>query len=790
MPPADPSFSAARARPRARTCPVRPARPRWQWAAALLLGGCSAAAGALVLAAAVYVSTLDLPNLHDPAAFGAPQATVLYAADGTREVARYYREHRLPVAYHAIAPAVIGALVATEGHRLYEHAGVDVFRVASAAAHTLAGDRQGGSTITMQLVRNRYASVARAAPRRRKLMEVLMALRLERAYSKREIVEMYLNTVSFGRRAFGIEAAAHVYFGKEAATLTVPEAATLVGLLKATSHYDPVRHPERARARRNTVLRQMVRRGMLEEAAARRFRREPVDVHLHSAGLSASRAPHFAEHVRRWLERWAATHGHDLFADGLRVYTTLDASLQRYALAAVREQMPLLQTVAAYEWSRPQPHLLARTPAPYRRRRGTFEPFAHLWTARPDILAAHVPRGVSADSIKKNVLKKKITRLQAGLVALDPRTGHVRAWVGSRDFFRDAYDHVAMARRQPGSTFKPFVYTAALDRGYAPGDALEGGRIRRSAEDVLFAAETPDAPSGPVITLRDGLAYSSNAVARRLARELGAPAIARMARRLGVQSDLRAVPSLALGTSEVTLLEMASAYATLAGGGHYRAPVVVTRIEDGSGHVLYRHRPAPRKAISSHVAYAVVDMMRGVIDRGTGRALRRTFGLTADLAGKTGTTQHNADGWFLAMRPDLVAGAWVGFNDRRVHFRTEHWGRGGSNALRVVGAFLRHVLDEPGHRSAARFEPPPGYREAKPLREAFAARPRASSADTSFAPLPMPDAFAQGLRRTRSAPPADRLTRQAAGPGRTLRRALAAPAVPNDTPRVHRPDGS
>ncbi len=522
---------------------------------------------------------------------------------------------------------------------------------------------------------------------------------------------------------------------------------------------------------------------------------------------------------------WAEAHGYDPYTDGLRVYTTLDGDLQQRALRAVRAQLPSLQAVAAYEWSRPTPRLLAEHPDPYVRRAeaGRFAPFAHLWKAEPEVLATRirrtpryrqaVRRGMApgtalrrlrADTAFTASARHTLTRLQTGLVAIDPHTGAVRAWVGSRNFRTDAYDHVALARRQPGSTFKPFVYAAALAEGYAPADRLIGGRIRRSPTELLRAVHTADSlrtaglslradslrTAG--LSLRAGLTYSSNAVALQLIREIGPQVVAQTAHRLGIRSPLRAVPSLALGTSEVTLLEMASAYATLAAGGIYREPVAIARIEDRAGRVLYEAEPAARKALSMYTAYTVVDMMRGVIDRGTGAALRRTFGLTADLAGKTGTTQNNADGWFMLIHPELVAGAWVGFNDRRVHFRTEHWGRGSSNALRVVGDFFRRALLLPTYRAAARFMPPPGYRTPSPRHAAGALPMDAAPMDAAqAAPLPppsMPDAFAQGLRRTRRTAPAalGPLARQSADPGRALRRALG-PVVSSDTARVRRP---
>ncbi len=764
-----------------------PRRAPWAWAVALVATALAVPLGLSALGGGLWVAhrSAEVPDLRLEPPTRVRAATVLYASGG-QELARYYRENRLPVGYNAIARPVVDALVATEDHRFYDHAGVDWRRIAASAWHTLRGDRQGGSTITMQLARNRYPAIAGAPDLKRKALEVLTARAIAKRYTKPEVVEMYLNTVPFGRRAFGIHSAARLYFGKAPRALSVPEAATLVGMLKATSRYDPLRHPERARQRRNVVLAQMARRGFLTAAEAARFQAAPLALRMRPPALEAGPAPHFAEHVRRWLDAWAAREGRNLYTEGLRVYTTLDVQMQQMASAAAAKQLGALQTVAAYEWSRPRARLLSENIAAYA---GRDTSFAYLWRADPHLADAALrrtpryrqlrQRGLSsrsvlarlrADAAFADSAKAALTRLEVGFVALDPRSGFVKAWVGGRDFEQGAYDHVALARRQPGSTFKPFVYGAALDFGYGPEDALAGGRIRAAPQ-----------PGPDAVTLRDGLAFSRNDVAAKITEEIGPHEIAAFARRMGIRSRLRPVPSLALGTSEVTLLEMASAYATLAAGGTRRPPQTVLRIEDRRGAVLYEAPARGRKALSVYTAYTLVDMMRGVVRYGTGSALSRAWGLAdLDLAGKTGTTQHNADGWFLAMHPDLVAGAWVGFNDPRVHFRTDHWGYGSSNALRVVGAFLRQARAEDVLRPGARFEAPPGYRTAR------APSPqRHADPDSAFAAGQQPhDAFALGLdstRRTAEEEALDPLTRQAADPERALRQALRSSEKQDDS---------
>ena len=644
---------------------------------ALCIAGLGGLLGALGVGAYAYLAALgaDLPDLADVRPPPLAYPTVVYAADGT-ELARYFRQNRTWVDLEAVSPHVTGALVAAEDHRFYGHGGVDGARLVAAAWHTLRGRPQGASTLSMQLARNRFGEVGRERSLRRKLREMLMARRLERRYAKRDLLEMYLNTVDFGLGAFGIEAAARTYFGKTAAALEAGEAALLVGLLKGPTRYSPVRHAERARRRRDLVLGQMLRRGALDRATYDRARREPIRLDVRRPARIGRLAPHFAEHVRATVAAWAEAHGHDLYADGLRIHTTLDVRLQALAQAAVREQAEGLQAVAAYEWSHPSGRFLSNSFTPYRRAGASEEPFAYFWEAHPDRLERHLRRTsryrrrVGADVAFTDSLKAAATRLEAGLVAIEPGTGRVRAWVGGRDFRRDQYDKVAMARRQPGSTFKPFVYAAAVEAGREPDAPVH---------DTLRSAWRPSNPNGLAAdapTLRDALAFSDNAAAARLIAEVGPHEVAGLARRMGIGSPLRAVPSLALGTSEVTLLELTAAYGAFAAEGIYHEPITVTRIESRTGEVLWTSAPRARRALSRYTAYAVLDMMRSVVDYGTGAGLRKTLGRELDLAGKTGTSQGAADGWFLVAHPQLVTGVWVGFNDRRLTFRSDALGPG------------------------------------------------------------------------------------------------------------------
>jgi penicillin-binding protein 1A len=677
----------------------------------------------MVVASGAYLWS-KWPDVPDREQLSQPDwslASVVYTAEG-QELARFQQENRTWVPYGQISPHAVSALLATEDHRFFSHDGIDFFRLGSSAVQTLLGDRQGGSTVTMQLARNLFPGFQTAPPFERKLKELITALRLEQQYGKPEILEMYLNTVSYGNRAFGIQEAARTYFGKSAASLSLTESALLIGLLKGPSWYNPLRHPERALNRRNIVLDVMLRRGYLEEAEHTRLRNEPLGLDFQSLATVSSLAPHFVEHVRTWVEAWAEANGHDVYSGGLRIYTTLDSRLQNLAQEAVGEQMQQLQAVANYEWSHPQDFFLSSNPAAYPHMAGQPR-FSYFWQTHPEVADAYVRGsrryktavvgGTHPEAAFLNLrlnatfmdsLSAVAGRLETGFIAIEPATGHVKAWIGGRDFGQDQYDKVALARRQPGSTFKPFVFAAAVDYGYAP-DQL----VSESPQGFRTVSADTGAAKADALTVRHALAISSNTATAHFVDVLGPRRVASYAQRLGIKSELRAVSSLGLGTSEVTLLEMASAYGTLANQGMHREPVVVTRIEDHSGRVLARFEPPAERAISAYTAYAVVDMLRDAVGYGTAREIRTRFGIRADVAGKTGTTQHNADGWFMLMHPELVAGSWVGFNDPRVTFRSDHWGQGAHNALYVVGAFFQRLTADQLLTRNVRFALPPGY---------------------------------------------------------------------------------
>ncbi|RMF60363.1 MAG: penicillin-binding protein [Bacteroidetes bacterium] len=702
-----------------------------------------------ILGVGLYMLSLtdELPSLEQIENPNFQLASIAYTADG-RELARYARQNRTWVTFEEISPHVINALIATEDHRFYEHWGIDLFRTMAIPYHLLRGDPQGGSTITQQLARNLYnEQIGRRVTVPRKLKEMITAVELERRYTKREIIEMYLNTVEFGYNAYGIEAAARTFYGKDPMELDPLESATLIGMLKGTTIYNPVTRPENARLRRNVVLRQMIKHGHLSEDYYEAHKDDPVGASYHSYAITNTMAPHFARYVGEQVSAWARTQGLDLYTDGLVIYTTLDSRLQELATRAVTEQMEGLQAVVDYEWSQPSDNLYSTEVADYLKLResGRVKPFAYLWSARKDLVNQFIRetarfaslrrQGLSPeaalDSLRRNEafmdsLKTNKTRLEAGLVSIEPRTGHVKVWVGGRKMEEDWNDHVAQTRRQPGSTFKPFVYTAAIHNGWSPYYTLPDSTFEYvDAAGNVWSPQNTGGSSGEMVTLRQGLARSLNTITARLMLEIGPSEVAFFARRMGIKSPLEEVPALALGTSDVTLLEITSAYATLANGGLYNEPVVVTRIEDRNGNVLFEYEPAPSEALSEATAYTMVDMLRAVIQEGTGIRIRTQFGLGEyDLAGKTGTTQNSADGWFILMHPDLVTGAWVGFNDRRLAFRTDYWGQGAHNALFLVGDFFRRATLAGDLISKNRFPTPEDYGLPTPAAEDTPGRDR------------------------------------------------------------------
>ncbi len=668
------------------------------------------AVGALPAVVAAYVAVLYLftPSIGDIRKSKQESPTVVLSADG-KELAMFRRANRDWVKLQDISPKVVEALLATEDRRFYQHHGIDVLRTGKAVLNTLRGDVEGGSTITQQLARNIYPEeVGREQTVTRKIKEAITALKIEAIYSKDEILETYLNSVSFLYNAWGIEMASRTYFDKPAKNLNELEAATLIGMLKGTSYYNPVINPERALDRRNIVLAMMRDEGKITEARFTQLKAQPLRLDFERLQQVTGPAPHLTEYLRRWLLEWADRNDYNIYSDGLVVRTTIDSRLQAMANQAVQRQLTQLQAVADVEWSRGRTPTLGTDPGAYAAQRGNYQPFEYFWTSNKKLVKEWVSeepqfkelvsKGKSeeeafeqlqADSGFMADLRKRKTMLQTGFMAMDPSTGAVKAWVGSRDWSDDKYDHVQQARRQPGSTFKPFVYGAAFESGLRPGDTFLDGPVEiRIDKSQVWRPTDIDGMTNAPMTLREGLARSKNTVTAQLMMQVGPARVADLARKMGVrESKLREVPSLALGTSPVTLKEMVTSFSTIANGGSYLAPQIVASVEDRTGRVLQSFHATPETAMSTEAAQTLLDVLRGVVETGTAVGLKPRFGVSGDLAGKTGTTQDNTDGWFILMHPQLVAGAWVGFNDNRVTMRSSYWGQGSHNALLVVGDF-------------------------------------------------------------------------------------------------------
>lgn len=675
------------------------------------------ATAALSVIGAIYVAWVVSQAPPVTALETATQAvpSVIMSSDG-KQLGRVQQNRREPVTLEQISPWVIHALIDTEDHRFREHDGVDWLRTGMAILRTATGRTEGGSTITQQLARNVFPEeIGRSRNINRKIKEFVTARRIENLFTKDQILTAYLNSVPFLYNAVGIEAAARTYFDKPARELDPREAATLVGMLKGTYYFNPVQYPDRALERRNLVMRQMVRRGDMPQAMYDDLSDEPLQLKFKRLEDAPDAAPHFTAYVRKWLETWAEGTDHDLLRDGLVIHTTLDSRLQEAAAEAVETQAQALQHVADVEWSQQGMAMQSRSLDDYASAAKRAKAFDYFWRSKGGALLQEALRKTDeyralrkAGSNDKAALatlhddgdllqrvRASLTRLEAGLVAVDPTSGAVRAWVGSRDHEIEQYDHVAQAQRQPGSTFKPIVYATALQQGIPVSKIYADTPVSIPLGDGKTWRPTDmSGSSGQPMTMWEGLVYSKNTITAQVMQEAGLDNVAQLARAMGItDSKLDKVPSMALGTSPVTLLEMATVYATIADEGRYRQPYVVERITDKDGKVLAEFGPQPPKQVlTTEVDNDLIDMMRGVVRQGTGTLVRSRYVPEGDLAGKTGTTQNNMDGWFMLMTPKLVTGAWVGFNDQRVTMRSSYWGQGGHSALLLVGDFMRRAV--------------------------------------------------------------------------------------------------
>lgn len=610
------------------------------------------------LAAAVNWFSEGLPDIDELEQFQPKRITKVFSADG-RHLRNFLEENReLLEGYEEIPKRMEEALIAIEDRRFYSHWGIDLRRVFGAVyANVVSLDptAEGASTLTQQLARNLYRQVGRQsgsgtfdevlATYARKIREQITAVHVERLYTKREILTMYLNTVFFGHDAHGLKSAARLYFDKEAADLTVEECATLAGLLQRPNRYSPLVNPEVATQRRNHVLAQMVRSGNLTEEDFLRLQEQPVKVRRRRQAETYGLGPYFVEHVRQQLNR---EYGRSLYRDGFTVHTTLDARLQRIA-----------ETLFAAEIGKVQ--------------------------ERVDKFMGSQPR---APGTPDSAL------VQAAFVAMDPATGRVLAMIGGRDFSDSEFNRATQARRQAGSAFKPFVYTAAFDNGIFPIDVYEDNAITivDPVTGKVWDPENYDRKFKGRMTLRDAFKQSRNLVALNLAIEVGPERVVQYARNMGITTPIRAFESIGVGTSEVLLLELVAAYGVFPNKGVLVPPVVVERIEDSEGSVVYEASPIAREVLRPSVAVLMTDLMRSVMDEvgGTGRGARTRHGFHSPAGGKTGTTNAYADAWFIGFTPHLAAGVWVGMDDP-----AQTLGRqpGSRAALPLWALFMKEVYD-------------------------------------------------------------------------------------------------
>ena len=677
-----------------------------------------------------------LPDGQDLRRIQNPIATEVYSADG-RLMGTYNIQNRQYLDPSGIPETLRAALVATEDVRFYHHKGIDTRSLFRVFFKTLLLSREssgGGSTLTQQLAKNLYPRQhhGRFSMPVNKVKEMVIARRMEKVYTKDEILEMYLSTVPFGENTFGIKAASRRYFNRDPQDLLPEEAAVLVGMLKATHHYNPVLFPERALLRRNVVLDQMARYGYLEASGADSLKLRPLEVDYHPLPHNAGIAPYFREYLRPQMEQWCREHtGEDneplnLYTDGLKVYTTIDSRLQMYAEEAMKNQMRHLQEVFEKQWKDDDLWSGLSEEQLFINYDGAYRPELASDTAREmDVFTWEGLEHRNYNTLDS--LKHYLRFLQTGFLAMDVESAEIKAWVGgiNHEYFK--YDHV-LARRQAGSTFKPLVYLEALEQGISPCDYFANDSVVYEAYDD-WTPQNADRSYGGFYSMKGALAHSVNTVSVDLLMQTGIDSVLELAHELGIESELPDVPSLALGTGAVSLFEMMKAYQAIANRGMAMEPSYITRIEDRNGNVLEEKEPDEegKPVCSRENADLMIEMLRGVVNGGTASGLRDYYGIRADVAGKTGTTQNYTDGWFIGFTPTLVAGAWVGGDLQNIHFQNMHYGQGAYTAMPIWAGFMKRVFrDETlGRMESDTFEISPvvqsqldcdDFRERKPFR--------------------------------------------------------------------------
>ncbi len=692
---------------------IRNANIRKNWLRYSFLG----IASVILLLLLIFVLTWagafgPIPNKEVLKAIRQPEASKIYSVDG-RLMGKYYTKNRNTLAFEDIPPEFMSSLIATEDSRYWTHSGIDfrswgrVFVKRILLQQESAG---GGSTLSQQLAKNLF-------PRKdywftsmlvNKFREWIVASRLEKVYSKEELLTFYINTVPFGENIFGLDAAADRYFSKTADQLAIEESALLVGLLKATSYYNPKNFPERAVSRRNVVLQQMAVNGVIDSLQLDSLRAIPLALTYQRNTDSEGIALYFRNQLRPILLEWCSKHTkpngepYNLYVDGLKIYTTIDFGMQQFAEEAARVHLTKLQEQFDKQFSDWAPYQDALDEA--RDRSPRYEALNTAGFSEEAILASFEEEqkmkwwtwkgmrdtvGTPMDS-----LRHYLKMLQGSLVAINPKTGGVLAWVGGNDAQQFNIDYVTTPRH-PGSAFKPILYATAIDQGISSCTYYLNEKHTYTGFEN-WSPRNADEQYGGIYSLVGALAKSINTIAVQLIFDAGIDNVIQKARRMGITGEMKKVPSLALGTAEVTLLELVSSYNTFLNKGVHRPYMIITRIEDADGNVLEEFEVEPTTSVFKPETVGVINqMMANVVDRGTAAGLRSTYGVKGALAGKTGTTQFQSDGLFVGMSPKFVAGVWVGCFDRRVSFNSLRDGQGGKTALPIWGEFVKRLQADP-----------------------------------------------------------------------------------------------
>ena len=656
-------------------------------------------------------------------------ATEIISSDG-EVIGKFYAENRVPVKYADLPKHLVDALVATEDERFYEHSGIDA--KGTLRAISKFGTNGGASTITQQLAKLLFhgADGSKNIVLRiiQKAKEWIIAVRLERQYSKNEILAMYLNQVDFNYNAIGIRSASKIYFNKEPRDLKVEESALFVGMLINPSFYNPTREKrlEKVTDRRNTVLGQMVRNGVLDKSKKEELEKQPIVLDFKTESHSEGSATYFREYLRDYMKKWVKDHPkedgteYDIYRDGLKIYTTIDSRMQKYAEEAVTEHLTNLQAEffknAKGKKNAPFVNLSEdQTNSIVKRAMKSSERWRLLkddGKTEDEIIKSFDVKtkmkiftwAGERDTImtpKDSILYYKHI-LQTGMMAMEPQTGHIKVWVGGIGYKHFQYDHVGQGARQVGSTFKPFVYATAIEQlGMSPCDSIIDTPFTmpkgKWGIDQAWSPQNSDGKFRGLLTLKGALANSVNTISAKLMDRIGPKTVVDMVHELGVTSEIPERPAIALGAVEITVEEMVAAYSTFANQGVYIKPTFITKIADKNDVVIDQIVPVSKDVVNTDVAYAVLKLLEGVTEDGSGKRLRwggagfrnYDYSFSNPIAGKTGTTQNNSDGWFVGMVPNLAAGVWVGNDDRSAHFRSTFYGQGATMALPIWGLFMK-----------------------------------------------------------------------------------------------------